>query len=202
VILVIDNYDSFVHNVARYCTLLGETTIVVRNDALGLDDIVRMRPDAIVVSPGPCTPDEAGVSKLVIERLSGVIPILGVCLGHQCIGVVHGGRIARAKHPMHGLASDIRHSGARLFEGLPSPLPVGRYHSLIVEATGEMEAALTVDALSSEGEIMALSHRRHPTYGVQFHPESVLTPSGLALLGTFLSRAAAWRQRSATHALA
>ena len=201
-ILVIDNYDSFVHNVARYCALLAHTAKIVRNDALTVDEIVHMRPDAIVISPGPGTPDEAGVSKTVVEHFSGAIPILGVCLGHQCIGAVHGGRIARARHPMHGLPSDILHSGERLFADLPSPLPVGRYHSLIVEATDAMDAALIVDALSAEGEIMALSHRHHPTYGVQFHPESVLTPSGLALFGNFFARAAAWRRTGVAHALA
>ena len=201
-ILVIDNYDSFVHNVARYCALLGQTSEVVRNDALSLDDIIGMKPDAIVISPGPCTPDEAGVSKAAIELLSGTVPILGVCLGHQCIGVVHGGRIARARCPMHGLPSNIVHTSERLFEGLLSPLTVGRYHSLIVEATETMKTTLTIDARSPEGEIMALSHRSHPTYGVQFHPESVLTRSGLELFGNFFTRALAWRQRRMTDALA
>lgn len=191
-ILVIDNYDSFVHNVARYFATLGAATEVARNDALSIADIRRLRPDAIVLSPGPRTPAEAGISCAVLDALSGTVPILGVCLGHQCLGTVFGGRVARARKPMHGLPSDITHHGARLFAGLPNPLPVGRYHSLIVEPTEALEAVLTVDARSREGEIMALSHKRHPTYGVQFHPESVLTPSGRALFGNFLALAKAF----------
>jgi len=195
-ILVIDNYDSFVHNVARYFTLLGAETQVVRNDAIDVAGIRRLAPSAIVLSPGPCTPTEAGVSCDVLRALSGTLPILGVCLGHQAIGEVFGGRTVRAQRPMHGQASDIAHAGERLFAGLPDPLPVGRYHSLIVEATAAMSEALVVDAWSAEGEIMALSHRSHPTYGVQFHPESVLTPSGLALFRNFVALA------EAPHALA
>ncbi len=191
-ILVVDNYDSFVHNVARYFAMLGAPSEVVRNDAVTIDDIRRVRPDAIVISPGPCTPAEAGISCAIIEELSGKIPILGVCLGHQCLGVVHGGRIARARRPLHGQSSDIAHGGARLFAGLPSPLTVGRYHSLVVEPNASMTDVLTVDARSDEGEIMALSHRHHPTYGVQFHPESVLTPQGRALFANFLMLAKAW----------
>lgn len=191
-ILVIDNYDSFVHNVARYFAMLGAATAVVRNDALTVADIRRLRPEAIVISPGPCTPAEAGLSCAVLEDLSGSVPILGVCLGQQCMGTVFGGRVGRARHPLHGQASDIRHAGERLFAGLPNPLTVGRYHSLIVEPSDAMEAVLAIDARSGEGEIMALSHRHHPTYGVQFHPESVLTPDGLAVFGNFLSLANAW----------
>ncbi len=191
-ILVIDNRDSFVHNVARYLTLIGATCEVARSDALDLATVAAMRPDALVISPGPCGPAEAGVSCPAIAAFSGTIPILGVCLGHQCIGTVFGGRVARARQPMHGLASDIRHAGTGLFTGLPTPLPVGRYHSLIIEPTGAMDEALTVDATSEEGEVMALSHRRHPTWGVQFHPESVLTPSGFALFGNFLAMARAF----------
>ncbi len=191
-ILVVDNYDSFVHNIARYFAMLGAASKVVRNDAVTIDDIRRLRPDAIVISPGPCTPAEAGISCAIIEELSGKIPILGVCLGHQCLGAVHGGRIVRAHRPLHGQTSAITHDGARLFEGLPSPLEVGRYHSLIVEPTAAMARALTIDARSEEGEIMALSHRHHPTYGVQFHPESVLTPQGRAPFGNFLTPARAW----------
>ncbi len=188
-ILVIDNYDSFVHNIGRYLTVLGERCEVVRNDAVDLATIRRAAPRAIVLSPGPCTPAEAGVSCAVLREFSGEIPILGVCLGHQAIGEVFGGRTVRAQVPMHGQASDISHSGGRLFAGLPDPLPVGRYHSLIVEATSAMSDALSIDAWSAEGEIMALSHRRHPTFGVQFHPESVLTPSGFVLFRNFLALA-------------
>lgn len=191
-ILIIDNYDSFVHNVARYFTGLGVATEVVRNDRIALADVRAARPDAIVISPGPCTPREAGISCEIIEHLGGSVPILGVCLGHQCLGAVYGGRIARARRPLHGQASQIVHQGERLFTDLPSPVPMGRYHSLIVEATPAMEAALSIDAVSEEGEIMALSHRSHPTYGVQFHPESVLSPQGRAIFGNFLALARAW----------
>ena len=202
-ILVIDNYDSFVHNVARYLVVLGADVDVVRNDAVSLDDIARLAPEAIVVSPGPCTPSEAGISNAAIETFSGCIPILGVCLGHQCIGALFGGRIARAQKPMHGLEADITHVGSRLFAGLPTPLRVGRYHSLIVEPTAAMGSMLSVDAFSVEGEIMALSHISHPTWGVQFHPESVLTPSGDALFSNFLTMAAAFRRTTgAPHGLA
>ncbi|WP_158811400.1 aminodeoxychorismate/anthranilate synthase component II [Beijerinckia sp. L45] len=191
-ILVIDNYDSFVHNVARYFSVLGETTRVVRNDALSVAQIRSLRPMAIVISPGPGTPAEAGVSCAVIAALSGEVPIFGVCLGHQCIGTVFGGTVARAKNPMHGRASSISHQGARLFAGLPAPMTVGRYHSLIVETAGSVYDDLIVDAASEEGEIMALSHRIHPTYGVQFHPESILTQNGEALFKNFLMLAEAW----------
>jgi para-aminobenzoate synthetase component 2 len=191
-ILIVDNYDSFVHNIARYFTMLGAQNEVVRNDAVTLDDIRRFRPDAIVISPGPCTPAEAGISCAVIDAFSGSIPILGVCLGHQCIGAVYGGRIVHARRPLHGQSSDLRHDGARLFAGLPVPLSVGRYHSLVVEATDAMNLVLAVDAWSEEGEIMALSHRGHPTYGVQFHPESVLSPQGRALFENFLALARTW----------
>ena len=200
-ILVVDNYDSFVHNVARYVAMLGKDVEVVRNDAVSLDDIGRHAPEAIVISPGPCTPTEAGISNAIVEHLSGSIPILGVCLGHQCIGAMFGGKIARAQRPMHGLASEITHRGERLFVSLPQPMPVGRYHSLIVEPTQEMDRALVVDAVSTDGEIMALSHRTHPTWGVQFHPESVLTPGGLALVKNFVNMAAAFRAEK-SHVLA
>ena len=188
-ILVVDNYDSFVHNIARYLTVLGEECEVVRNDAIDVAAIRRAAPRAIVLSPGPCTPAEAGICRAVLRELSGEIPILGVCLGHQAIGESFGGRTVRARVPMHGQASAIGHCGGRLFAGLPDPLTVGRYHSLIIEPTRAMTDALTVDAWSAEGEIMALSHRRHPTFGVQFHPESVLTPSGSALFRNFLALA-------------
>ena len=194
-ILVVDNYDSFVHNLARYFALLGAAVRVCRNDALDPDAITAMAPRAVVLSPGPRTPAEAGITCAVLRRFSGRLPILGVCLGHQAIGSVFGGRTVRARHPLHGQASLIRHGGRGLFAGLPEPLAVGRYHSLIVEGEATMAEALTVDARSAEGEIMALSHRSHPTFGVQFHPESVLTPDGLALLGNFLAIADAFHRR-------
>lgn len=196
-ILVVDNYDSFVHNIARYFAMLGGAPEVVRNDAVTIDEIRRLGPKAIVISPGPCTPAEAGLSSEIIEQLSGKIPILGVCLGHQCLGAVHGGKIARAIRPLHGQTSEIRHEGVSLFEALPSPLEVGRYHSLIVEPTAAMRRTLRIDAVSEEGEVMALSHREHPTWGVQFHPESVLTPQGRAIFGNFLARARAFAVEAA-----
>lgn len=185
-ILIIDNYDSFVFNIARYFRKLGAESEVVRNDAVSFTDIVALKPHAIVISPGPCTPAEAGISTAVVRELSGRVPILGICLGHQCIGSVFGGRVARARRPMHGRSSQITHSGRGLFKDLPSPLCVGRYHSLTVELDESDAPHLLVTARSDEGEIMALAHRYQPTYGVQFHPESVLTQQGHALLMNFL----------------
>ena len=188
-IVMIDNYDSFVFNVARYFERLGLDMRVLRNDAASVEAIVDMAPSAVVISPGPCAPAQAGISTEVVRRLSGHLPILGVCLGHQVIGEAFGGRVTHARMPLHGQASDILHNGKRLFAGLPNPARAGRYHSLIVEETPEMASALAVDARSPEGEIMALSHRIHPTYGIQFHPESVLTPDGLRLIANFIALA-------------
>ncbi|WP_139481339.1 anthranilate synthase component II [Bradyrhizobium ivorense] len=185
-IFIVDNYDSFVSNIARYFRKLGAQTQVVRNDAISVTDLAALKPRAIVISPGPCTPMQAGISTAVIRELSDRVPILGICLGHQCIGSVFGGRVVRAHRPMHGQASPITHSGRGLFEELPSPLCVGRYHSLAVELDLSEAPELMVTARSDEGEIMALSHRHHPTHGVQFHPESVLTQEGLVLLMNFL----------------
>jgi anthranilate synthase/aminodeoxychorismate synthase-like glutamine amidotransferase len=184
-ILIIDNYDSFVYNLARYVRELGRECRVVRNDAITLDEIEALAPSHIIVSPGPRTPAEAGISNPVIERFGDRVPVLGVCLGHQCIGQVYGARIARAQQPMHGKASPIDHSGGGIFRGLPSPFQAGRYHSLIVHPTGLPEQ-LEVTACSPEGEIMGLQHRRFPVFGVQFHPESILTEHGYALLANFL----------------
>ncbi|MEE7457121.1 aminodeoxychorismate/anthranilate synthase component II [Methylorubrum populi] len=192
-ILVVDNYDSFVFNVVRYFEELGERVEVVRNDALDVAGIRALKPEAVVISPGPCTPQEAGVSLPAIRELSGEVPILGVCLGHQAIGAAFGGRVERAGRPLHGHATPIRHEGVGLFSGLPQPMQVGRYHSLIVAPTPEMERQLAIDAVSAEGEVMALSHRAHPTWGIQFHPESVLTENGHALFANFLKGARAWR---------
>jgi para-aminobenzoate synthetase component II len=184
-ILIIDNYDSFVHNVARYFVELGETVKVVRNDAVDERDF---RAKAIVVSPGPCTPDEAGDSLSIIKRMSGEVPILGICLGHQAIGQVFGGRVTRAEVPMHGDWSPVEHDGSDLFKGLPDRFAVGRYHSLIV--TDMQQTPLRMTAWSAEGEVMALQHISHPTYGLQFHPESILTEHGHVMLKNFLKVAA------------
>ncbi len=184
-ILVIDNYNSFVHNVTRYLRELGAEAKVKRNDALSADAIDR-EIEGIVISPGPCTPHEAGISLDIVRKLSGTIPILGICLGHQCIGEAFGGKIARAKRPMHGEASAIRHEGAGVLAGLPDGFNAGRYHSLIVELEGD--EPLTVTARSEDGEIMGLEHKAHPTFGVQFHPELVLTEHGYDILRNFLKR--------------
>ena len=185
-ILLIDNYDSFVWNLARYVSELGHTRLVVRNDSIGLADIAALAPSHIIVSPGPCTPAEAGISNAVVAAFAPTVPILGVCLGHQCIGAALGGRVERARRPMHGKTSPVRHDGTGLFRGLPDPLRVMRYHSLIVQDRG-LPDALRVTARSEEGEIMALSHRDHPLHGVQFHPEAVLTEHGHDLLRNFLA---------------
>ncbi len=185
-IVVIDNYDSFVHNLARYVRELGWSTEVVRCDAVTVDEVAAMEPSHIVLSPGPCTPNEAGVCVPLVRRLGPTVPILGVCLGHQCIGQAFGGQIVRARRPMHGKASRIRHDGSGPFAGLPDPLTAGRYHSLVVEAQ-DLPEELVVTARSDEDEIMALRHREHPIVGLQFHPESVLTEHGYALLEGFLA---------------
>jgi para-aminobenzoate synthetase component II len=195
-ILVIDNYDSFVHNLARYLRELGWATKVVRNDAIDVEEAARLDPSHIVISPGPCTPDEAGVSVALIQQLERRIPILGVCLGHQCIGQAFGGLVGRAKRPMHGKTCLVRHDGAGVFRGLANPLRVTRYHSLVVEPES-LPAELVVGAHSEEGEIMALYHRRHPIVGVQFHPEAVLTEQGYDLLRNFLDQTAAALPRAA-----
>ncbi len=184
-ILIVDNYDSFVHNVARYFEELGERTRVVRNDEISAADL---KAKAIVISPGPCTPHEAGQSIGIVREYSGKLPILGICLGHQVIGEVFGGTVKRARRPMHGDSSEIAHDGSGVFEGLPQHFSAGRYHSLIVELNGE--TPLTVTAHSDDGEIMGLRHRDHPTFGVQFHPESILTEHGYDMLRNFLKAAA------------
>ena len=184
-ILLIDNYDSFVYNLARYVQELGETPLVRRHDAIDPDEILRLRPSHIIISPGPCSPKEAGVSTEVVQRLGTEIPILGVCLGHQCIGAAYGGEIVRAGRPMHGKISRIHHTGRGIFAGLPNPFIATRYHSLVI-APASVPPALVVTATSEDGEIMAVQHREYPVYGVQFHPESVLTEHGYRLLDHFL----------------
>ncbi len=189
-LLVIDNYDSFTYNLVQYLGELGADILVHRNDAVTVDEIGELRPTAIVVSPGPCAPSQAGVTVPLIQRWGSSIPLLGVCLGHQAIGEAYGGRVVRASRVMHGKSSTVRHDGTGLFEGLPSPLPVMRYHSLIVERES-LPAELEVVAVSTEDptEIHALRHRSHPVWGVQFHPESILTTGGKTLLRNFLSLA-------------
>ena len=190
--LMIDNYDSFVFNITRYCEELGEKIDNVRNDHITLNEITELAPSAIIISPGPGMPDDAGISLSIIKAFSGHIPILGVCLGHQCIGQVFGGKVTKAKTPMHGRFSRIHHSQKHLFHSLPTPLQAGRYHSLIIEKSASMEKSLHIDATSPEGEIMALTHKNHPTFGIQFHPESILTKHGYTLLNNFLELAKQW----------
>jgi para-aminobenzoate synthetase component II len=180
-ILIIDNYDSFVFNVARYFEELGERVTIRRNDEVRVNDLAVK---AIVISPGPCTPAQAGQSLEIVERYSGKIPLLGICLGHQVIGEVFGADVVRAKRPMHGDSSEITHDGTGVFAGLPRQFSVGRYHSLIVESVDPTPLAVT--ARSDDGEIMGLTHRDHPTYGVQFHPESIMTEHGYDMLRNFL----------------
>lgn len=184
-ILLLDNYDSFVWNLARYVRELGREPLVRRNDIVTLDDIEAMAPTHIIISPGPCTPAEAGISVAAVRRFGPTIPILGVCLGHQAIGAAYGARVVRAARPMHGKTSDISHDGTGLFVGLPVPFPATRYHSLALERVS-LPAELAITATSEDGEIMAVRHRTHPVVGTQFHPESVLTEGGHAIIGQFL----------------
>ena len=184
---MIDNYDSFTYNLVQYLGELGADVKVVRNDEVTVDEVEAMRPDRIVISPGPCAPNEAGISLGVIERLGGRVPILGVCLGHQAIGQAYGGKVVHAKTLMHGKTSAIRHAGRGVFRGLPSPFTATRYHSLAVERES-LPGSLEVTAWTEDGEIMGLVHRDFPVEGVQFHPESILTEHGHALLAGFLRR--------------
>jgi len=185
VILLIDNYDSFVYNLARYFEELGEQTVVVRNDEIDLESVEALMPGHIVLSPGPCTPREAGICVDLTRLVCGRIPILGVCLGHQCLGEAFGGRVVRGK-PVHGKVSEIQHEGIDLFSGLPAPLSVTRYHSLVVDPES-LPPELVPLARTADGTLMALRHRTLPVWGVQFHPEAVLTTAGHALLANFLS---------------
>ncbi len=184
-ILIVDNYDSFVHNVARYFEELGERVLIRRNDEVDDRDL---KAKAIVISPGPCAPRQAGQSMDIVRKLSGHIPILGICLGHQVIGEVFGDLVTRARKPMHGDSSDILHDGTGVFAGLPQRFSAGRYHSLIVEP--REGSPLIITARSEEGEVMGLRHKHHPTFGVQFHPESILTEHGYGMLRNFLKEAA------------
>ena len=189
-ILVIDNYDSFTYNLVQYLGELGEEPVVRRNDAVTVDEVGAMHPEAVVLSPGPCTPSEAGVTVDLIRRWGAGIPMLGVCLGHQAIGEAYGGRVVRARRVMHGKTSRVAHDGTGLFAGLPSPLEVMRYHSLVVEPESLPDSLeVTARGADDPDEIHAVRHREHPVYGVQFHPESVLTQHGRELLRNFLELA-------------
>ena len=185
-LLMIDNYDSFTYNLVQYLGELGEDVKVIRNDELTLDQIERLAPARIVLSPGPCTPNEAGVTLAVVDRFRGRVPILGVCLGHQAIGQAFGGRVVHAKTLMHGKVSRIHHNGAGVFRGLPTPYDATRYHSLAIHRES-CPPELEVTAWTEDGEIMGVRHRSLPVEGVQFHPESILTEHGHALLRNFLS---------------
>ena len=185
-LVMIDNYDSFTYNLVQYLGELGADVDVRRNDAITLDEIAALRPDAIIISPGPCTPREAGVSVPAIQRFAGDIPILGVCLGHQAIGAAFGGDIVRADRIMHGKTSPIRHDGRGLFAGVPDPFEATRYHSLLIDPK-TLPAELEITARTAEGEIMGVRHRTKRVEGVQFHPESILTLEGKRLLANFLA---------------
>lgn len=184
-ILLLDNYDSFVHNLARYFECLNEPTTVVRSDAMSSAGVLEMMPRAVVISPGPCSPYEAGNSMEIIQRCLGLVPILGICLGHQAIAAALGAHVVRTDHPIHGRSSDITHDGLLEFESLPNPFRAGRYHSLTVEENG-LPPTLRVSARSEDGKIMALRHAELPVVGWQFHPESILTDHGLEMLAGFL----------------
>ena len=186
-LLLLDNYDSFTYNLYQYLMELGADVRVHRNDQITLDDIEAMQPDHIVVSPGPCTPNEAGLSCAVIEQFGSHIPTLGVCLGHQAIGQVYGGRVIRAPEPVHGKTSLMHHSNEGVFRNLPEPFPANRYHSLIVERE-TLPDVLEITAETDDGLIMGLRHRYYPVEGVQFHPESIMTPVGKDLLRNFLNK--------------
>jgi len=184
-LLIIDNYDSFTYNLVQYFGEMGVEMKVVRNDAVDVEDVRRMAPERICVSPGPCTPNEAGISCAVVESFGSSIPILGVCLGHQSIGQVYGGEVVRAERLMHGKTSMIHHRGDGLFAGMSEPFEATRYHSLIVRRE-TLPECLEITAWTDEGEIMGLRHREFPVHGVQFHPESILTREGKQLLRNFL----------------
>jgi anthranilate synthase component 2 len=184
-LLMIDNYDSFTYNLVQYLGELGSEVKVLRNDECTVDEAVALRPSHVVISPGPCTPSEAGISLALIGRLAGKVPLLGVCLGHQSIGQAFGGKVVRARQVMHGKVSQVRHDGRGVFAGLPSPFTATRYHSLVVERAS-LPAELEITAESEDGEIMGLRHRGLPVEGVQFHPEAMLTEHGHAMLRNFL----------------
>lgn len=188
-IVLIDNYDSFTYNLVHAFGALGAEIRVLRNDAVTVEAVGALHPQAIVISPGPCTPEKAGISVALIRQLSGTIPLLGVCLGHQAVGIAFGARVAGAQQIIHGKTSLIHHTGQGLYQGMKNPFVAGRYHSLAVMRNG-LPPELLIEATSEDGEIMGLRHNRHATYGIQFHPESILTPAGKHLLRNFLELAA------------
>ena len=185
-ILLIDNYDSFVHNLARYVRELGWEAVVRRNDAITVEETARLAPSHIIISPGPCTPAEAGVSTAIVRAFGATTPVLGVCLGHQCIGAAYGGPIVRAVRPVHGKTSAIEHDGTSIFTGLPSPIRVARYHSLVIGRADVPPSLRVLATARDDGEVMAVEHREHPVIGVQFHPESAASEYGYAMLDRFL----------------
>lgn len=185
-ILIIDNYDSFVYNLARYVELCGYPTQIIRNDQINIAQIEQLKPEKIILSPGPGVPDSAGIALDLVKHFYTLVPIFGVCLGHQIIAQVFGANIVRAKYPMHGMSSLALHNEVGIFRQIPNPLQVGRYHSLIVDNIGA-NSELIVTATSLEGEIMAIEHKEYPVYGVQFHPESILTVDGMLILRNFLT---------------
>lgn len=192
-ILMIDNYDSFTYNLVQYLGQLGERVVVKRNDCIEISEIEKLDPDMIVISPGPCTPKEAGVSIEVVERFKGVIPILGICLGHQTIGTVFGANIVKAIEPVHGKVHPVSHTGKGVFEGLKNPVDVTRYHSLVVERES-IPDCLEITAWTKEGEVMGFLHREYLMEGLQFHPEAILTQHGMDMLKSFLLRAKEYKK--------
>lgn len=190
--LVLDNYDSFVHNLARYFEVEGEACEIIRSDKITLDEIKTKEPKALVLSPGPCTPKEAGICVEAVEEFGANLPILGVCLGHQAIGEAYGAKTSKAEEPVHGKATTIEHNRQGIFKGTPSPMDVGRYHSLIVEPPPK--ATFNITAKTPDGEIMAVQHKKHPVYGLQFHPESILTSHGAMLIENFISIVYTWHK--------
>lgn len=193
--LVIDNYDSFVHNLARYVALSGAEYDVVRNDAITVSEIKTLQPEGLILSPGPCTPSEAGICIKALKELGETTPILGVCLGHQAIGEAYGGKTLESDAPTHGKSSNITHNGKNIFEDLPNPLEVGRYHSLITELPENSDLEIT--ATLEDNTNMAMQHKSHPVYAVQFHPESILTQDGLKIVQNFVQIAEKWNAQEA-----
>ncbi len=196
-ILIIDNYDSFVYNLARYVGKLGLQHDVRRNDKITIKAIEKHLPTAIIISPGPCTPKDAGISIELVKQLGHKTPILGVCLGHQAVSEAFGGKTVRAQKPVHGKSSAITHNGSTLFKGVPSPVNVGRYHSLVTDLP--KESPLTITARSDTDEIMAIQHDKHPVFGVQFHPESILTEQGFNIIENFINYAQIWHAERKIH---